>query len=216
MEKVLIIDDSLVTRTMMGDILAGHYALDFQENGVNGLAAATNFLPDLILLDIHLPDIDGYQVCRTLKQQETTREIPIIFITALTSEQERMKGFDAGAEDYVVKPFYPGELLARVKAHLATRKAKSQAVELERLKIFQEMAVALSHEINNPLTTLYSCLHLLRRGMETSSAPGADALLGMQVELDRIRHITGKLAQASHLAETSYHGDVTMIDLHNI
>jgi DNA-binding response OmpR family regulator len=216
MEKVLIIDDSLVTRTLMGDILAGKYALDFQENGVKGLAAASYFLPDLILLDIHLPDIDGYQVCRTLKQEETTREIPIIFITALTSEQERMKGFDAGAEDYVVKPFYPGELLARVKAHLATSKAKAQAVELERLKIFQSMAVALSHEINNPLTTLYSCLHLLRRGMETSRAPGADTLLGMQVELDRIRHITEKLARASHVAETSYHGDVTMIDLNNI
>jgi DNA-binding response OmpR family regulator len=216
MEKILIIDDSLVTRTMMGDVLAGHYALDFQENGVNGLTAANSFLPDLILLDIHLPDIDGYQVCRTLKQQEITKEIPIIFITALTSEQERMKGFDAGAEDYVVKPFYPGELLARVKAHLATSRAKTQAVELERLKIFREMAVALSHEINNPLTTLYSCLHLARRDMGNGQAPGADALLGMQVELDRIRHITEKLAQASHLAETSYHGAVTMIDLHNI
>jgi DNA-binding response OmpR family regulator len=216
MEKVLIVDDSLLTRTLMGDILAGHYDLNFQENGVDGLAAAQSFQPRLILLDIHLPDIDGYQVCRTLKQQESTREIPIIFITSLTSEQERMKGFDAGAEDYVVKPFYPGELLARVKAHLATRKAKSQAVELERLKIFKEMAVALSHEINNPLTTLYTRLHLVRRGVENGRTPGVDELAGMQVELDRIRDITGKLARASHLAETSYHGDVTMIDLHNM
>ena len=64
-----------------------------------------------------------------------------MFITSMDSERERVKGFEAGAEDYVVKPFYPGELLARVKAHLATRRAKAQAVELERLKIFKEMAV---------------------------------------------------------------------------
>ena len=216
MDKVLIIDDSLVSRTLMGDILDGHYTLDFQENGANGLAAANSFMPDLVLLDIHLPDIDGYQICRTLKQQKATREIPIIFITTLKSEHERMKGFDAGAEDYVVKPFFPGELLARVKAHLTTRRAKSQAVELERLKIFKEMAVALSHEINNPLTTLYTRLHLLRRGVENGKTPGVEDLLGMQAELDRIRDITGKLGRASHLAETSYHGDVMMIDLHNI
>ena len=213
MEKVLVIDDSIVTRTLIGDILRGICTLDFQENGVNGIAAARDFAPGLILLDIHLPDIDGYRVCRTLKQEEATRDIPIVFITSMGSEQERVKGFEAGAEDYVVKPFYPGELLARVKAHLATRRAKAQAVELERLKIFKEMAVALSHEINNPLTTLYGYLHLLRT--ETDGARG-DALAGMRTELDRVRRITEKLARASQVVETSYHQDVTMIDLHNL
>jgi DNA-binding response OmpR family regulator len=213
MDKVLIIDDSIVTRTLIGDILGGMYALDFQENGGAGLAAAKNFLPGLILLDIHLPDIDGYQVCRALKQEETTREIPIIFITSMASEQERVKGFEAGAEDYVVKPFYPGELLARVKAHLATSRAKAQAVELERLKIFREMAVALSHEINNPLTTLYGYLHLLRKETDGSRT---ETLSEMRAELDRVRQITEKLARASQVAETSYHREITMIDLHNI
>ncbi len=213
MEKVLVIDDSIVTRALIGDILRGCCTLDFQENGVNGIAAAKDFAPGLILLDIHLPDIDGYQVCRALKQEETTRDIPIVFITSMGSEQERVKGFEAGAEDYVVKPFYPGELLARVKAHLATRRAKAQAVELERLKIFKEMAVALSHEINNPLTTLYGYLHLLRT--ETDGAQ-ADALSGMRTELDRVRQITEKLARASQVVETSYHHDVTMIDLHKL
>ena len=211
MEKVLVVDDSIVTLTMIGDILNGTYHLSFEGSGINGIAAAKAFLPDLILLDVHLPDIDGYEVCRKLKLEETTREIPIVFITSMDSERERVQGFEAGAEDYVVKPFYPGELLARVKAHLATRRAKTQAVELERLKIFKEMAVALSHEINNPLTTLYGCLHLLRKEKAIR-----DNLAGMRVELDRIRRITEKLARASRVAETSYVGDVTMIDLDNI
>ncbi len=216
MEKVLIVDDSAVTRELIGDILRERYVLDFQENGAAGIAAAKEFAPALILLDIHLPDIDGYEVCRSLKQEERTRESPIIFITSMDSEQERVKGFEAGAEDYVVKPFYSGELLARVKAHLATRRAKAQAIELERLKIFKEMAVALSHEINNPLTTLYGCLHVLRSEAGGTSETVADTLSTMRAELDRVRQITEKLARASRVAETSYHRDVTMIDLHNI
>jgi len=215
MEKVLIVDDSAVTRTLIGDILNGTYELDFQENGADGIAAAHSFLPALILLDIHLPDIDGYEVCRRLKDDEQTREVPIIFITAMDSEQERVKGFEAGAEDYVVKPFYAGELQARVKAHLATRRAKAQAVELGQLKIFKEMAVALSHEINNPLTTLYGCLHLLRAEAGSGEAV-AENLALMRAELDRVRQITEKLGRASRVAETSYHRDVTMIDLDNI
>lgn len=216
MEKILVIDDSMVTQALVGEILAAHYVMDFRDNGSNGIAAAHSFLPDLILLDVHLPDIDGFEVCKALKEDERTREIPIIFITSKDSEQERVKGFESGSEDYVVKPFYPRELLARVKAHLATRRAKAQAIELERLKIFKEMAVALSHEINNPLTTLYAYLHVLRRETDSAGELVTASLSGMQAELERIRRITEKLAGASHLAETSYNREITMIDIHNI
>lgn len=216
MEKVLIIDDSMVTQSLVRDLLTEAYRLDFRDNGAAGIAAAGEFLPDLILLDIHLPDIDGYEVCRALKEGEKTGEIPIIFITSMDSEGERVKGFEAGAEDYVVKPFYPGELLARVRAHLATRRARVQAVELEKLKMFKEMAVALSHEVNNPLTTLYASLHLLRRETDQCGEPAASTVSVMQVELDRIRAITDRLARASRVAETGYHGEITMIDIHNL
>lgn len=216
MEKILVIDDSLVTQALVGEILAAHYEMDFRDNGLNGIAAANSFLPDLILLDVHLPDIDGFAVCRALKEEEKTREIPIIFITSKDSEQERVKGFESGSEDYVVKPFYSGELLARVRAHLATRRAKAQAIELEKLKIFKKMAVALSHEINNPLTTLYAYLHVLRREMDYSSEIVTDSLSGMRAELERIRNITEKLARTSQVAETSYNREITMIDIHNI
>jgi signal transduction histidine kinase len=127
-----------------------------------------------------------------------------------------VKGFEAGAEDYVVKPFYLEELLARVKVHLAFRKAKIQAVELERLTLFKEMAVALSHEINNPLTTIYAYLHVLQREMSHADERSKGSLHGIQEELGKIREITGKLAQASKVSKTSYNKDITMIDLHNI
>lgn len=216
MEKILVIDDSKITQMLVAEILNDKYALDFQDDGLAGIAAAKNDPPDLILLDIHLPKMDGYGVCRILKQDEKTREIPILFITSMDSALERVKGFEAGAEDYVVKPFYLEELLARVKVHLASRQAKMQAVELERLNVFKEMAVALSHEINNPLTTVYAHLHLLQRELAGSPENVHQGLSGIHKELGRIRQITERLAQASRAAKTIYSKNVAMIDLQNI
>lgn len=216
MEKILVIDDSKITQMLVAEILAGKYELDFRADGTSGIAAAQSNTPDLILLDIALPDMVGYDVCRILKKGDDTKGIPIIFITSKDSELERVKGFEAGAEDYVVKPFYLEELLARVKVHLAFRKAKIQAVELERLTIFKEMAVALSHEINNPLTTIYAYLHVLQREISGADVSVKESLHGIQEELGKIREITGKLAQASKVSTTSYTKDITMIDLHNI
>jgi len=216
MEKILVIDDSKITQMLVAEILAGKYVLDFQSDAASGIASAQKNLPDLILLDIALPDMLGYEVCRILKKGDETKGIPIIFITSKDSELERVKGFEAGAEDYVVKPFYLAELLARVKVHLAFRRAKLQAVELERLTIFKEMAVAVSHEINNPLTTVYAYLHVLQREVSMDNEQVRQSLAGLQGELGKIRQIVGKLRQASNIAVTSYSRDVTMIDLHNI
>ena len=214
MEKILVIDDSKVTQMLVRDILVGSYELTFREDGRSGIVAAKKALPDLILLDVRLPGMDGFAVCRELKSSAATRDIPVIFITTMDAESERVKGFDAGAEDYVVKPFFPNELLSRVKVHLASRQASRQAVELERLNVFRELAVALNHEINNPLTTIYAYIHMLQKeyGQSTDKVP--HALQGLQQEVGRIRDITQRLAKATDAARTSYSKDVTMIDLH--
>ncbi|KAF0221703.1 MAG: response regulator [Geobacteraceae bacterium] len=216
MEKILVIDDSKITQMLVAEILTGKYELDFQDDGLAGITAVKRNPPDLILLDIHLPKMDGYDVCRTLKMEEKTREIPILFITSMDSALERVKGFEAGAEDYVVKPFYLEELLARVKVHLALRRAKQQAVELERLNVFKEMAVALNHEINNPLTTVYAYLHVLQRELSDFPENIQQSLLGIHKELGRIRQITERLAFASKAEKTCYNGGITMIDLQKI
>ncbi len=216
MERILIIDDSRITQALISEIFTGKYELDFQSDGVSGIVAAHENFPDLILLDIHMPKMDGYEVCRLLKQDEKTREIPIIFLTSLDSEVEKVKGFEAGAEDYVVKPFYREELQARVKVHLASRRAKLQALELERLTVFKEMAVAISHEINNPLTSVYAFLYVLQRDLAEAPETVHNSLAGIREEVKRIQEITGRLAQASKVAKTRYNSDITMIDLHNI
>ncbi|HWI40050.1 MAG TPA: response regulator, partial [Verrucomicrobiae bacterium] len=161
-ESILIIEDSAVARAHLSDLLEG-YRLRMATDGPSGLAAAAEEPPDLILLDIHLPGMDGYDVCRRLKGEEGTRDIPVLFITSLGSGEERVQGFQAGGEDYIVKPFFPSELLARVRVHLELRRAKRQAIELEKLNILREMAVALSHQINNPLTAVFGCMYILEK-----------------------------------------------------
>lgn len=216
MEKILIVEDSRIAQMQLSDILAEEYRLDFQGDGPAGIAAAESDPPDLILLDIHLPGMDGYAVCQLLKENERTREIPVIFITSMDSEQEKVRGFEAGAEDYIVKPFYPRELLARVRLHLASRRARSQAIEMERLKLFKEMAVALSHEISNPLTAVFAHLYVLERELNDPGESVKNTLLNTRRELERIREMLQRLAHASKIARTTYLSDTMMIDLHGI
>ena len=118
MRKILIIEDCKISQKHLSQILEKTYEVEFQEDGFAGIAAAAKNSPDLILLDVQLPSIDGYQVCRLLKNNDATKDIPILFITAMGSEQYRVEGFEVGGEDYIVKPFYAEELLKRVEIHL--------------------------------------------------------------------------------------------------
>lgn len=216
MDKLLIVEDSQLAQTLLSNILLDDYELVFESDGLSGLTAAQTIHPDLIILDIQMPGMNGYEVCRTLKGDDKTSEIPIIFITSLDSEHERARGFEVGANDYVVKPFYKQELIARVRAHLSFRKAKAQALSLERLNLFQEMAVAISHEINNPLMSIFAFLHYLQDELTEPTPAVKTALDGIITESMRIRQITGKLAIAKKADRVSYNRDIDMIDLHNL
>jgi DNA-binding response OmpR family regulator len=215
MDNILIIEDSKVMQARLEESLSEKYRLLFAEDGPPGLAIALESPPDLILLDIYLPEMDGYAVCRALKQEPRTRDIPVIFLTSLEAEQEKIRGFEAGADDYIVKPFYPGELLARIRLHLASRREKQLAVEVEKLKLLQELAVAISHEFNNPLTTILGHLHLAGRTL-SESHPAGEHLAEIRRELERIRTIVDQLAKASKVARTGYVLGEEMIDLREI
>jgi DNA-binding response OmpR family regulator len=213
METILVVEDSLLVQEQLRDALADTYLLEIRGDGFAGLEAAKAHQPDLVLLDIHLPGMDGYEVCRRLKAETATRGIPVVFITAMDSEKERVKGFQAGGSDYIVKPFFPEELLARISAHLATRRAGRQAVELEKLKLFREMAVALNHEINNPLTAVYASLYMLERELDEDDPKRRQSVRDIRRELERVRAIIARLAQASKVESVDYDGSTTMIDL---
>lgn len=214
MEKILIIDDSLIVQGMLSEILQERYSLTIHGDPVAGLAEARSNPPDLILLDVRMPVMDGFEVCRKLKQGENTRSVPVIFITSLDAENDRVRGFDAGADDYVVKPFFPQELIARVKAHIGARRAKIQEVEMARLNVFRELAVTVSHEINNPLTTVHAYIHMLQKEFASTDGSTGEMLAHMHHELRRMGEIVKKIAEASTVKTTMYHRNIRMIDLH--
>ena len=115
---ILVVDDMPTNLKLMQQILGHDYNLKFANNGKNALAGAEKHTPDLILLDIMMPEMDGYEVCRQLQTNHVTANIPVIFVSTKGDMVEREKGFKLGAVDYITKPFEPSILLARVSTHL--------------------------------------------------------------------------------------------------
>jgi PAS domain S-box-containing protein len=127
---ILIVDDMPANLTVLVDNLEymGHQVL-IAEEGEEALERASHMRPDLILLDVVMPDIDGFETCRRLKAAESTRDIPVIFMTCLTDAADKLVGFKAGGVDYITKPFEIGEVIARVTTHLSLREAQKELEE---------------------------------------------------------------------------------------
>jgi CheY-like chemotaxis protein len=134
--KILIVDDTLINLRLLSSMLGtSGYSVYEASDGRTALAEVQNHQPDLILLDIRLPGMDGYEVCRQIKNEETTRHIPIIFVSALDEQTDKVQGFAVGGVDYITKPFQSKEVLARVETHLTLRnlqrQLESQNIELQ-------------------------------------------------------------------------------------
>ena len=137
--NLLIVDDDLSARqTMEAPLTQEGYEVRCAPNGQTALMFSQEDPPELILLDIRLPDMDGYEVCRRLKEDHRTQDIPVIFIIDLEDVADKIKGFEAGGVDYITKPFQTEEVLARVKTHLALRRLKGQ-VEAQNERLQQEI-----------------------------------------------------------------------------
>lgn len=128
---VLIVDDIPRNIKVLGDILrTKECRIAVATNGPQALEMVKKVQPDLILLDVMMPEMDGFAVCKILKESSQTRDIPVIFITAKTEITDIVNGLEAGAVDYISKPFNPTELLARVHTHVELKKARDREKEL--------------------------------------------------------------------------------------
>lgn len=123
---ILIVDDNSTNIDLLVKTLNNDYRLGIAKNGQKALAYAEKHLPDLILLDIMMPEMNGYEVCKRLKALPATKNIPVIFITALTETGHKTEGFKVGGVDYITKPFYTAEVMARVKTHLSIEKMRAE------------------------------------------------------------------------------------------
>jgi len=158
--SLLIVDDIPANISVLSKFLAEvGFDVAIAKNGERAIKKAEYANPDLILLDVMMPVMDGFEACRILKSKESTKDIPIIFMTALTDTIDKIKGFDLGAADYITKPFQHEEVMARVKAHIKLRRLQRQlqkhTAELEqRNKQLEAFSHTVAHDLKNPLNTV--------------------------------------------------------------
>ena len=128
---VLLIDDEVVNIKILSDVLKEDYEVIFATSGEEGLRRAAESSPDIILLDIMMPDMDGYAVCLQLQENPRTAEIPVVYVTALGSTAQEVKGLNSGAIDYITKPINGEIVKARIRNHLRFRRALQAASEVD-------------------------------------------------------------------------------------
>ncbi|PKM38430.1 MAG: hybrid sensor histidine kinase/response regulator [Gammaproteobacteria bacterium HGW-Gammaproteobacteria-10] len=190
--KILIIDDMPANLELMAGVLKDDYNVQVATSGEKGLRLAREHMPDLILLDVMMPGMSGYDVCRRLKAEPELCDIPVIFVTALDDHADEAFGLQLGAVDYIVKPVVPGIVMARVKSQLALKnerdllesqnawlkseverrmnelkEAQAFLFQSEKMASLGLLAAGIVHEINNPLSYVYANLEGLKDRLQS-------------------------------------------------
>lgn len=157
--SILVVDDNPTNLKVLLDFLQQvNYKVTIAKSGENALSKAIRNQPDLILLDVLMPGIDGFETCSRLKANEQTRNIPVIFMTALSETVNKVKGLQLGAVDYITKPFDHDEVLARIEVHLDLKAAQLQLIQEFGQSTLGELVAGIAHEINNPVNFVYGNL----------------------------------------------------------
>ncbi len=151
---ILAVDDEASNLQLLRQILQDHYRLLFAKDGARALELARQEAPDLVLLDVMMPGMSGYEVCASLKANPDTAAIPVIFVTALTDTADELEGFEAGAVDYITKPVSPPIVRARVRTHLSL--VRMEELRATRLEIVQRLGLAAEYKDNE------TGLHVIR------------------------------------------------------
>lgn len=217
MKKILVIDDLPENVFMLQDRLEHEgYEVITAYNGSTGIEKALSELPDLILLDVMMPDITGIEVCRRLVNDPATKDIPIILVTAKSGADDTKEGLEAGAFDYIKKPFNRIELLARVKSALKLSEAHKLLLEAEKRDTFMATVVTANHKIKQPLTLLSLSSAAIKRELEKDEI-SKDLILKRMNYIDiAIKEITDVLNQLNEIRTpilSKYTSNIKMVKL---
>jgi len=215
MKRILVIDDLPENVFMLQDRLEHEgYEVLTAYDGYSGIQKAQAELPDLILLDIMMPDINGIEVCKTLVQDTNTSDIPIILVTAKTGAEDTKDGLDAGAFDYIKKPFNKIELLARVRSALKVSEASKLLLEAGRKSTFFATVVTANHKIKQPLTLLTLSSAAIKRELKKDDI-SKEALRNRIKYIDiAVKDITNVLEQLNSIKDpvlSDYTKNIKMI-----
>jgi putative two-component system response regulator len=229
---ILIVDDNPTNIDLLVATLKSDYRLGIAKRGQQALEYAGKFHPNLILLDIMMPEMDGYQVCTLLKQDQATAAIPIIFITAMQDTASKTKGFEHGAVDYITKPFHTAEVLARVRTHveleqmrsqllshnaLLEQKVRHQTAELQEMLNGSIISMARMVEIRDPYTAGHqqrvaqlACAIAAKLGLSDHVIEGI-RIAGLLHDVGKIRIPVSILSRAGSLLDA----ELEVIKIHS-
>ncbi|MBF0591505.1 MAG: response regulator [Nitrospirae bacterium] len=225
MYSVLIVDDEPSNRQLLRQILMDRYRLSFAADGINALEAVVKVRPELILLDIMMPHMDGYEVCRRLKSDPVMADIPVIFISALTDIAEKVNAFDSGGVDYISKPFQREEVVARVQTHLnlyslqkTLQKRVQEEVDRRRLEeqmLFQqskmaamgEMIASIAHQWKQPLSALSLVIQDIEVAFDVGELDKQYIEQSVKQSMDLIKHMSQTVYDFQNFLKPSTHRD---------
>jgi len=202
---ILVVDDTPANLQLLAGMLKERgYRVRPAPNGELALRAAQMAPPDLILLDITMPKMDGFEVCARLKADDRLRDIPVLFISALNETSDKVRAFQAGGVDYVTKPFNIEEVEARVRTHLELRRQKRElAASLERMRELERMRDSLTHmvahDMKSPLTAVKLTLDLLEPVIEAADAESVGMLQGAKSGASAILELIEQMLDVSRI-----------------
>ncbi|HZR46900.1 MAG TPA: response regulator [Candidatus Manganitrophaceae bacterium] len=166
-KKVLVVDDNKDTVRIIQEALEGAgFSVTSAYDGKEALDLVRKDLPDLMILDLMMPKMSGYEVCGEIRKDPKTKELIVLMLTARSDVDAKIQGIEGGANDYLVKPVEPREVVSRVRRFLATEGAYQEKVLLERLEAIGQISLTVRHEINNPLAVICGQAQLLLQKKE--------------------------------------------------
>ena len=217
MKKILVVDDQPDNVFILQDRLEREgFEIITAYDGTSGIQKAEDEDPDIILLDVMMPGLSGFEVCKRLVNSDKTKDIPIILVTALTDATDLQKGLNAGAFDYVKKPFNRIELVARINSALRLKEANNLVVEAEKLKTYAATVLTANHEIKQPLTLINLSTAAVRREVNKEEIT-KDSIIKriefIETAANKISEVLDKLTTLKKPVFKDYLNEQKMIDI---
>lgn len=213
---IMIVDDEMINLRIVDSMLkTENFKTILIQNPANALETAVVNLPDIILLDISMPGKDGFSVCRELKNNPATAKIPVLFLSGQHGSEFIVKGLEAGAQDYITKPFNAPELIARVETHIKLKIMFEQLIEAEQIKALHAAMVSQNHNLNQLTTSILGQVEILDMLMERENISGkfSDSVRAIEKAALDMDDIIKKFTKISRMKFEKYSEKTEMLDL---